>query len=58
MVTPTPQLLDDGWSNQIDDVARADKRDDFTQLFDEAGLHFDEPGGNLVSSGVGIVPKR
>jgi hypothetical protein len=58
VVTPASQLLDDGWTNTIDEVPGADQHQDLAQLLDEAGLQFDEPGGRLVSSGAEVLPNR
>jgi hypothetical protein len=56
--TPAAQLLDDRWSNAIDEVPQTDQRHEITQFLDEAGLHFDEPDGTLISSGAEIYPTR
>jgi hypothetical protein len=58
VVTPASQALDDGWSNNIDEVPRTDKESDWAQILDEAGLQFDEPGGTLLNSHAEILPKR
>jgi hypothetical protein len=59
VATPASHRLDDDYGNANDDVPRADDHNDLlAQLFDDTGLHFNEPGSSIVSSGAEVLSKR